>query len=356
MNHHFKHLDHGHNQITLQMSLDDFSDFSDSDDEELLDNPMKSEEFDDVGHVALPRTLSSWSACEPDIEPMWEPSPGETHEKIMDKGKVFVDISESELTRTGSQTSDIVSAESEPEAEEPLTPFFSSPHSLPGTPSDRGCVGDTPPKSPIEGCALQKLVCAKQQHGKTAQALDTLSMPSDEQVARSIKSILNKLTIEKFGSLSKQLVSCGLRTAAHAELLIHEIFEKATTQHHFVDMYADLCAFLHKHFTDHQFVAVAAYSTYKEDEIVSFKKLLLDECHASFEMRSSLREADADDDVAALRYKTLMLGNIKLFGALLSRGMVAGKTGLAILEDLLCSSTTEHHLCSHCRAGAGQPL
>lgn len=349
MNHHFKHLDSSHSQATIQLSLDDFSDFSDSDDEELLDNPMKAKEFGGVGHLALPCTLSNWSACESDIEPMGEPSPGGAHEKSMDTAEnLFDDISETELTRTGSQTSVLGSAESEPEAEEPVTPCISSIHSPPGTPSDRFCIVDAPPKTPIQGHALQKPEVldnpwAKQQHSEAAQ--DTLSMPSDEQVARRIKSILNKLTMEKFESLSNQLVSCGLRSAAHAELLIHEIFEKATTQHHFVDMYADLCTFLHQHFTDHPCVAVAANSAYKEGEIISFKKLILDECQASFEMRSSLSKVDTDE-VAALSYKTRMLGNIKLVGALLSRDMLAGKIGLIILEELLCSSTPESLECA----------
>ena len=59
---------------------------------------------------------------------------------------------------------------------------------------------------------------------------------SEEDVARAMKSILNKLTVEKFDSLSAQLVNCGIRNAVQLELLIHEVFEKATTQHHFIDM------------------------------------------------------------------------------------------------------------------------
>ncbi|CAJ1431299.1 unnamed protein product, partial [Effrenium voratum] len=59
----------------------------------------------------------------------------------------------------------------------------------------------------------------------------------NESIARSIKSILNKLTLEKFQALSQQLLSCGISTAQHVEVLIREIFDKATTQHHFIDMY-----------------------------------------------------------------------------------------------------------------------
>lgn len=331
----------------IQLSLDDFSDFSDSDDEELLENAMKSKEFADVGNMRLPCTTSFRTAFKPDMEPMGEPSPSGANEKTEYRDEASGDdISESALTRTGSQTSDPYSGESEPEAEEPLTPCVSSHHSRSCTPSQRFGTADNTPDTPVKGCAPLKLEVsgkswAAQRQTISSRAWDASAMPSDEQVARSIKSILNKLTIEKFESLCEQLVGCGLRSAAHAELLIHEIFEKATMQHHFVDMYADLCKFLEKYFTDHPIVDKTANSSNKEGKGICFKRLLLDECQASFEMRSSLGKVDTQDEEAAFRYKTRMLGNIKLVGALLSRDMLAGKVGLAIVQEMLCSPTPE---------------
>ena len=57
-----------------------------------------------------------------------------------------------------------------------------------------------------------------------------------------MKVVLNKLTIAKFDALYNQLVSCGIHIEGHIHLLIEEILEKARTQHHFIDMYSDLCA------------------------------------------------------------------------------------------------------------------
>merc|ERR1719487_511463 len=89
-----------------------------------------------------------------------------------------------------------------------------------------------------------------------------------------MKLILNKLTIEKFPTLSRQLVSCGIRTTSHLEILIHEVFEKATTQHHFINMYADLCEVLHSHFSKQPVT---------DNQKMNFKKVLLNACQASFE-------------------------------------------------------------------------
>jgi hypothetical protein len=160
---------------------------------------------------------------------------------------------------------------------------------------------------------------------------------ADAEVVRVVKSILNKLTIEKFPKLSKKLVECGFHKQAHVECLIQELFEKATTQHHFIDMYADLCTLLQEHFVD---------SPIGGDAKFSFKRLLLNECQRSFEL--NLRPPTGLDDltseqreVAQFMYKTRMLGNIRFVGALLARRMLASKVLIAIMEELLTDPTPE---------------
>jgi hypothetical protein len=173
---------------------------------------------------------------------------------------------------------------------------------------------------------------AQQKARKAAQEED-----DEGSVARAIKSILNKLTVEKFVQLFHQLIDCGVTTTRHVEILIQEVFEKATTQHHFIDMYADLCTLCHEHFAEHPI---------GDDPKFSFKRLLLNQCQASFERHltppAGLAEMDPDERVLAeVAYKTKMLGNIKLIGALLSRKMLASKIMLAILEELLGDPTPE---------------
>ena len=54
-------------------------------------------------------------------------------------------------------------------------------------------------------------------------------------------------------------------------------------------------------------------------------------------------DALPDSERAAVErsYKTHMLGNIKLVGALLARGILAAKVGIVILEELLSNPTPE---------------
>mmetsp|Transcript_115281 Transcript_115281/g.322222 ORF Transcript_115281/g.322222 Transcript_115281/m.322222 type:complete len:596 (+) Transcript_115281:180-1967(+) len=160
----------------------------------------------------------------------------------------------------------------------------------------------------------------------------------DTRVARTVKSLLNKLTVEKFPQLYDQLLTCGIRTTGHVQTLIQEVFEKATTQHHFIDMYADLCSLLDEHFLS---------APISEDPKFNFKRLLLNECQSSFERHLTPPEdikriEDFDErSIAEHKYKTRMLGTIRFVGALVVRKMLVAKVMLAICAELLSDPTPE---------------
>eukprot|EP00747_Dinoflagellata_sp_TGD_P095269 gnl/TRDRNA2_/TRDRNA2_166420_c1_seq1.p1 gnl/TRDRNA2_/TRDRNA2_166420_c1~~gnl/TRDRNA2_/TRDRNA2_166420_c1_seq1.p1 ORF type:complete len:733 (+),score=202.94 gnl/TRDRNA2_/TRDRNA2_166420_c1_seq1:149-2200(+) len=162
----------------------------------------------------------------------------------------------------------------------------------------------------------------------------------DAEFTRNMKSILNKLTVEKFAVLYEKLISCGIQTVRHVELIIQELFEKATTQHHFINMYADLCAELH------EYLLRNPIGGNDKDAKTVFKKILLNECQASFERHlappADLAELCGDErELGEVRYKTRMLGNIRFVGALLTRKMLASKVAIAIVEELLSDPTPE---------------
>jgi hypothetical protein len=172
--------------------------------------------------------------------------------------------------------------------------------------------------SPTSWVARQEL---RRNRDANAQCL------TDDELVRRMKSILNKLTVEKFPTLSKQLVSCGIQTAAHLEILINEIVAKATTQHHFIDMYADLCSMLHTH---------VSKANVSNDSNMNFKRILLNACQGSFETRlESLQTLSGKSEEASQLDKMQMIGTIKFVGAILLRKMLASKVMFHIFEELL---------------------
>lgn len=161
---------------------------------------------------------------------------------------------------------------------------------------------------------------------------------SDEEIVRGVKSILNKLTLEKFDALYEKLINCGIRNDGHIKLLVHEIFEKACLQHSFVDMYADLC------------VRFEQWLGSDKTDISSteFRRILLNQCQASFEDTAAPAIDDSMDEEerfeAASRHKQRVLGNVRLIAALLTRGILAPRVLLSVCQTLLKDSSASESL------------
>lgn len=151
----------------------------------------------------------------------------------------------------------------------------------------------------------------------------------DLLVIRKCKGILNKLTFEKFETLFLQLTQVGISKNCHIEALMKEVFEKATTQHHFIEMYTNLCKRLD--------------IWCKESNIqADFRRILLAQCQASFESNLNppcgLLNANVNDGVAfeaEVKYKTAMLGNIKFVGRLLVTQLIASRILVQAAAQLL---------------------
>ncbi|KWU41598.1 ARM repeat-containing protein, partial [Rhodotorula sp. JG-1b] len=118
---------------------------------------------------------------------------------------------------------------------------------------------------------------------------------SVEMVQRKVKALLNKLTLEKFDSISKQILEWANKSVQETDgrilrQVIALIFEKATDEATWSEMYARLCRFL-----------MESVSTEVRDESVKaadgtpvtggalFRKYLLNRCQEDYEQG---KEAD----------------------------------------------------------------
>eukprot|EP00439_Symbiodinium_sp_Y106_P066937 s740_g10.t15 len=153
---------------------------------------------------------------------------------------------------------------------------------------------------------------------------------SDDSFVKNMRSILNKLTVEKFDTLSDQIiefVSQSDRPNRGIPLLMQLVFEKATTQHHFINMYVGLCVKLHKWLTENDHIDGA------EPEAESGRKAWLTRAH-TLGPEVLLRGFDGASGCLMVKYKTKMLGNIRLVGELIRHGMLAPKIAIAVASEL----------------------
>jgi len=154
-------------------------------------------------------------------------------------------------------------------------------------------------------------------------------MDRDQQVACLVKSTMNKLTAENLPRLSQQLAQC-IETERHMQHLVSTVFEAASAQHTFIEMYADLAVVLHKYFEQRRVTDGAGRP-------VSFKRLLILECSQAL---AAISQEPADAETA-MKYKDQSLGSMKLVGALCARGLLARNVFLMVSEQLLSADSPE---------------
>merc|ERR1719506_1129065 len=151
-------------------------------------------------------------------------------------------------------------------------------------------------------------------------------------MARMARSLLNKLTHDKFESLSAQILALPFTTPEQLSVLVAEIFEKATTQHGFRSLYTALCVRLDTQLREQQ-TAVGGRA---------FRKALASECQTTFE--NYLQPVDqaqfaglTGDDLfeAEMKLKTRRLGNMRFIGDLLVNHLLASKLMAAVIFQLI---------------------
>jgi translation initiation factor 4G len=163
-------------------------------------------------------------------------------------------------------------------------------------------------------------------------------LPEVDQAKRQVKSILNKLTRESFEKLYSQLLDCFPKEEDPAlqeviSVVAQEVFAKATMQHSYVEMYADVCAKLSED--------LKSQGVEKR-----FRHALLDQCQKSFNLHLDpppvRRDLGCDEQFEErVRYKTKMLGTVRLIGQLLRRKMLATRIIFHCADELISIASPE---------------
>ncbi|KAI8330779.1 hypothetical protein BC941DRAFT_404487 [Chlamydoabsidia padenii] len=161
-------------------------------------------------------------------------------------------------------------------------------------------------------------------------------------VIRKVKSLLNKLTLEKFDSISTQIYDYAHQSAKEKEgetllTVIQLIFDKACDEAAFASMWAQLCRKLHD-------TIAAADDIRDENNVLDkhgkpvtsghlFRKYLFNRCQQAFERGWKFDIPDLEKSVsgevmmtdeyyAAVKAKRQGLGLVQFIGELFKRGML----------------------------------
>lgn len=188
----------------------------------------------------------------------------------------------------------------------------------------RGHHHDTAPA--LEDCA--PLDINEETRWKPSHAKSRLDDPVETTDAslKEAKSILNKLSIEKFDKLSDQLIEVAVRGLDVLKGVIEMVIAKAQMEWHFSTMYAELCAKIAQ-------TAMPAI-TLEDNEVVTdthklFRKLLLQRCQKEFEAKPDVEGLEDLPDDARLEKELIMkrasLGHIRFVGELFKQRMLSSR-------------------------------
>uniref|UniRef100_A0A8C5EFX1 Eukaryotic translation initiation factor 4 gamma 1-like n=1 Tax=Gouania willdenowi TaxID=441366 RepID=A0A8C5EFX1_GOUWI len=174
-----------------------------------------------------------------------------------------------------------------------------------------------------------------------------------EELFKRLRSILNKLTPQKFQELMKQVSELTIDTEERLKGAIDLIFEKAISEPNFSVAYANMCRCL---------MGLKVPSADKPGETANFRYLLLNRCQKEFEkdqdddeiFEKKQKELEADEERDRLQVelkdardiaRRRSLGNIKFIGELFKLKMLTEAIMHACVVKLLKNHDEESLEC-----------
>jgi len=164
---------------------------------------------------------------------------------------------------------------------------------------------------------------------------------------KKITSRLNKITMDNFDSLSRQLEEIFMTEITNTEQLtklVSLIFEKTVQEHVYGPLYAKLCVALSD--KDKAFDEVVFRNGQKETSQVGFKTVLVKVCQNEFEKGKRpvviTEDMDATDrDNAKIKVKKILMGTMKYIGELYLSHLLPSKIVRVCLKRLVAPTAAK---------------
>lgn len=102
-----------------------------------------------------------------------------------------------------------------------------------------------------------------------------------ETKVKKVRSLLNKLTLEKFDKIYDQIKAIEISSPEVLIGIVSEVFQKALSESNFAGMYADLCSRLSKE--NFKLTGSMADAPESEKQKLNFRRMLLTNCQSEFD-------------------------------------------------------------------------
>uniref|UniRef100_A0A3B3WGU4 Eukaryotic translation initiation factor 4 gamma, 3a n=1 Tax=Poecilia mexicana TaxID=48701 RepID=A0A3B3WGU4_9TELE len=212
-----------------------------------------------------------------------------------------------------------------------------------------------PPRKIIVNVSVNDDVQLKKSENAWKPGMKREGLPEDpeaqktQELFRKVRSILNKLTPQKFNQLMKQVTDLTIDTEERLKGVIDLVFEKAIDEPSFSVAYGQMCRCL---------ATLKVQMTDKPNSTVNFRKLLLNRCQKEFEKDKAddvvfeRKQKELDSAASATERERLQeeleeakdkarrrsIGNIKFIGELFKLKMLTE----AIMHDCVVKLLKNH--------------
>ncbi len=221
-----------------------------------------------------------------------------------------------------------------------------------------------PPKEPVVPLPQSKnrwIPKSRAQPVESQKAPDGSDIMDAETVQRTVKSLLNKMTLEKFDKISGQIIDIAKQSRFENDgrtlrQVLEQTFAKACDEPHWSSMYAQFCAAMFNSVSEE----------ISDDDIkdkngqpitggLLFRKYLLNRCQEEYEsdrvsaenstgvkdLESTAPDQLTDEYYIAVAAKRRQLGLVRFIGELYILGLLTEKVILACTGDLINSVNRE---------------
>uniref|UniRef100_A0AAQ4QS81 Eukaryotic translation initiation factor 4 gamma 3 n=1 Tax=Gasterosteus aculeatus aculeatus TaxID=481459 RepID=A0AAQ4QS81_GASAC len=164
---------------------------------------------------------------------------------------------------------------------------------------------------------------------------DDPEVQNTQELFKKVRSILNKLTPQKFNQLMKQVTDLTIDTEERLKGVIDLVFEKAIDEPSFSVAYGNMCRCL---------ATLKVPMTDKPNTTVNFRKLLLNRCQKEFEkdkvddVTTERERLQEELEEAKDKARRRSIGNIRFIGELFKLKMLTE----AIMHDCVVKLLKNH--------------
>ena len=183
--------------------------------------------------------------------------------------------------------------------------------------------------------------------------IDQSSLSEKDKLRRQTMSLLNKITVDSIYTITNQIAEIEITQPWQMDVVIGLIFDKAVVEHHYSEMYAEMCKKLRNTWPE----LTGIDQETGQSIPVTFTRAIIEKCQVEFDaIPDTLDSTEADiakargnpDDLELLmmKRKERILGNMKFIAQLFLARILSSRVVRSVVEQLLfrTDEPEEHYI------------